>query len=59
MATPKGAKALFIIPSVAGIILFMVPVKIGGKWTIFIKILSDAIGDAIGAFLPTLCCLIS
>ena len=58
MQVPKGSRALFIIPSVAGIVLFMVPVKWDGKWTICIKILSDAIGAALGSFLPLLCCLI-
>ena len=58
METKKGSKAMFIIPSVLGIILFMIPVKFDGSWTILVKILADAISAAIGDFLPMLCCLI-
>lgn len=58
MASSTGAKATFLIPSALGVVLFMIPVKVGSKWTIGIKILSDAIGGLLGSFLPTLCGLI-
>ena len=38
----------FIVPSVIGILLFMIPVKYNGDWTICVKILADFIGGAIG-----------
>lgn len=48
----------FLLPSLIGIILFMIPIKYDGDWTIFVKILADLISGAIGEFLPTLCVLI-
>ena len=48
----------FILPSIVGIILFMIPVKYDGSWTICVKILADIIGSAIGGILPTLCVVI-
>ncbi|MGN0659794.1 MAG: YjiH family protein [Emergencia sp.] len=45
----------FLVPSVIGIILFMIPVKYDGSWTICVKILADMIGNAIGGILPGLC----
>lgn len=48
----------FIVPSVIGILLFMIPVKYDGSWTICVKILADFIGGAIGGFLPILCVII-
>ena len=50
--------AEFLIPSFIGIILFMIPIKYDGKWTIFVKILADKIGEALGSFLPVLCVII-
>lgn len=50
--------ARFIIPSVIGIVLFMIPVKQNGEWTILVKILADAIGSALSGVLPILCVLI-
>ena len=48
-------KALFIIPSVIGVILFMIPVKnAAGEWTVTVKIIADIIAGAIGGFLPIL-----
>ena len=47
--------AKFLIPSVIGIILFMIPIKYDDQWTIFVKILADKIGVAIGGLLPGLC----
>lgn len=57
----------FLIPSIIGIILFMVPVQKaffgatgeGSKnWTIIVKILADIIGNAVGSILPLLCVII-
>ena len=48
----------FIVPSVIGILLFMIPVKYHGDWTICVKILADFIGGAIGGVLPILCVII-
>ena len=47
--------ARFLIPSIIGIILFMIPVKYDGSWTICVKILADMIGTALGGILPVLC----
>ena len=55
METKSNAKlkALFIIPSVVGVILFMIPVKnAAGEWTVVVKILADIISGVIGGFLP-------
>ena len=48
----------FLIPSIIGILLFMVPVNYNGSWTIVVKILADFIGGALGDFLPLLCVII-
>ena len=48
----KGSMAGFLIPSVIGIILFMIPVKYDGDWTVTVKIIADWIGAAIGGILP-------
>ncbi len=48
-------KLLFIFPSLAGILLFMVPVKFNGNWTVIVKILADFISAKIGSALPGLC----
>ncbi|MDO4517925.1 MAG: YjiH family protein, partial [Bacillota bacterium] len=50
--------AKFIIPSVIGIMLFMIPIKYDGGWTILVKILADKIGSLLGSFLPLLCTII-
>ena len=50
METKSNAKlkAMFIIPSITGIILFMIPVKnAAGEWTVVVKILADIISGAI------------
>ena len=47
----KGAlKALFLIPSIIGVLVFMIPMKIGegGSWTVVVKVISDALKNAIG-----------
>ena len=42
-------KALFLIPSIIGVILFMIPVKnADGDWTVVVKIIADIISGAIG-----------
>ena len=43
--------AKFLVPSIVGIVLFMIPVKFDGSWTIAVKILADMIGNAIGGIL--------
>lgn len=51
-------KLLFIIPSTAGVLLFMVPILVNGAWTIAVKVLADVINGIIGGFLPLLCAII-
>lgn len=50
--------AKFLIPSIIGILLFMIPVKYNGDWTICVKIIADIIGNALAGVLPILCVLI-
>jgi len=50
--------ALFIIPSVVGVLLFMVPVQVDGSWTIIVKLIADWIGAAFVDWLPLLCVII-
>lgn len=50
-----GSIAKFLVPSVIGIILFMIPIKYNGDWTIVVKILADMISGAIGPILPIIC----
>lgn len=58
MKTALKDRLLFIIPSAAGIMLFMIPVKYNGAWTVTVKILADAIASVIGGILPLLCLVI-
>ena len=51
----QGSLAGFLVPSIVGIILFMIPVQYDGSWTIVVKIIADMISGAIGEFLPVLC----
>ena len=51
----QGSLAGFLVPSVVGIILFMIPVQYEGSWTIVVKIIADMISNAIGDYLPGLC----
>ena len=37
----------FILPSVIGILLFMIPIQFDGSWTITVKLIADFIGDAL------------
>jgi len=52
---PQGSLAGFLVPSIIGIILFMIPVQYDGSWTIVVKIIADMISNAIGDYLPALC----
>lgn len=54
----SGLIAKFLVPSIVGIVLFMIPVKYDGDWTICVKILADKIGGLIGGVLPILCVII-
>ncbi|MBQ1449775.1 MAG: YjiH family protein, partial [Eggerthellaceae bacterium] len=45
----------FILPSVVGILLFMIPIQVDDSWTIIVKLIADIIGDALAGFLPILC----
>lgn len=59
MEQKKSSKLVgFLVPSIIGIILFMVPVKSDGNWTVIVKIIADIIGNAIGGILPLLCVII-
>lgn len=51
----QGSLAGFLVPSIVGIILFMIPVQYDGSWTIVVKIIADMISNAIGEMLPGLC----
>ena len=51
----QGSLAGFLVPSIVGIILFMIPVQYDGSWTIVVKIVADMISEAIGDYLPALC----
>ena len=48
----------FLIPSIIGIIIFMIPIQAEGTWTIVVKVIADIIGNALGDFLPLLCVII-
>lgn len=54
----SGSIAGFLIPSIIGIFLFMIPVQDDGKWTVVVKIIADVISNAVGEFLPVLCVII-
>lgn len=51
-------KLLFVIPSLLGILLFMIPVNYEGNWTVIVKIMADEIAKRIGSYLPLLCLVI-
>lgn len=56
METKSGKKmAGFLVPSIIGIMLFMIPVKYKGEWTVTVKIIADYIGSWLGGILPILC----
>ena len=48
----------FVIPSVVGILLFMIPIQVDGSWTIAVKVVADVIGNVLGGFLPLLCVIV-
>lgn len=48
----------FLIPSIIGILIFMIPVQYDGTWTITVKIIADIIGGALADILPLLCLII-
>ena len=48
----------FLIPSIIGIAIFMIPIQVEGTWTIFVKVIADIIGSALGEFLPLLCLIV-
>ena len=48
----------FLIPSIIGIAIFMIPIQMDGTWTIVVKVIADIIGNALGDFLPLLCVII-
>lgn len=48
----------FIIPSILGVVLFMIPVEVDGTWTVVVKVIADLIGSCMADFLPILCCII-
>ena len=54
----KRELAGFVVPSVVGIFLFMIPIRFHGEWTIIVKIIADYIGAWLGGFLPLLCVII-
>jgi len=54
----KRSLAMFLIPSIVGILIFMIPVRFQGTWTILVKILADFISSHLEMILPLLCVLI-
>lgn len=58
MKTNKKSLLNFLIPSIIGIIIFMIPVKYDGNWTIIVKIFADFIAKILGDYLPALCTII-
>lgn len=52
---PQGSLAGFLVPSIIGIILFMIPIKYDESWTIVVKIIADIISNTVGDALPALC----
>ena len=58
MKTNKKSLLNFLIPSIIGVIIFMIPVKFDGEWTIIVKIFADFIAKTIGDYLPALCTII-
>ncbi len=50
MGKKEGSLAGFLVPSIIGIALFMIPVQYNDQWTIVVKIIAD--------FLPLLCVII-
>lgn len=55
---PAKDYSRFIIPSVIGILLFMIPFKYDGDYTITVAMLSNALAGLLGDALPTLVTLL-
>ncbi len=55
MEKRAALKAKFLVPSILGIVLFMIPVYFEDSWTILVKILADKITAVIGDYIPYLC----
>lgn len=51
----KKLMAGFLIPSLTGVLIFMIPIKYHGGWTIIVKIIADEISYAFASILPELC----
>jgi len=49
---------LFLIPSILGILLFMIPIKLTGDWKVPIAILADFLSGYIAPFMPTIATVI-
>ncbi len=58
MGKKKGSLAGFLVPSIIGIALFMIPVQYDDQWTIVVKIIADFISQSVSDFLPLLCVII-
>lgn len=44
---------LFLIPSLLGVLLFMIPIKIGGDWKVPIATLADLLSGVVAPVMPT------
>ena len=55
-----GLKPLlrFLVPSVLGVFFFLFPVRYEGGWTIPMGVLSDALTDRVGQYMPAVVLLI-
>ena len=42
----------FVIPSILGVVLFMIPVEVDGTWTVIVKVIADLIGSRVAEFFP-------
>ncbi|MBE6909288.1 MAG: YjiH family protein [Ruminococcaceae bacterium] len=52
-------KAMFLIPSLIGVLIFMIPMKIGGSWTVIVKVIADWLkNDLIGYNNVAIVCLV-
>lgn len=57
LAAKRRARLMrrFLVPSIAGVLLFMLPFPFNGTWTIMVKVIADAIGALMGEGLVWLC----
>ncbi|MBR3723408.1 MAG: YjiH family protein [Selenomonadaceae bacterium] len=58
MEEKKSSAMGFILPSLIGIFLFMIPIEYDDKWTVVVKVVSDWLAVLIGEYLPLLCVII-